>query len=77
MTKPSEQTAKRYAITKRRGGLEYYARQLEESGLARRTSYHEIPPRVESALNPKGRDALPVLEALRAYGARWLLPLRR
>ncbi len=48
--------------------------QLEESRLVTRTSYHEMPPRVEYALTPKGHDALPVIQALRAYGARWLLP---
>ncbi len=49
-------------------------RELEEHGLVSRTSYNEIPPRVEYALTPKGVDALPVIEALRAYGTRWLLP---
>ncbi|MBI2887081.1 MAG: helix-turn-helix transcriptional regulator [Chloroflexi bacterium] len=49
-------------------------RALEEEGLVTRTSYHEIPPRVEYALTEKGRDAEPVVEALRAYGTRWLLP---
>ena len=47
-------------------------RQLEEQGLLTRTSYHEIPPRVEYALSPKGQAAQPVIEALRAYGERWL-----
>lgn len=49
-------------------------RELEEQGLIIRTSYHEIPPRVEYALSEKGRDVLPVIEALRAYGERWLVP---
>lgn len=48
--------------------------QLEAHGLITRTSYNEIPPRVEYALTDKGRDALPVVEALRVYGARWLVP---
>ncbi|MBI3980275.1 MAG: helix-turn-helix transcriptional regulator [Chloroflexi bacterium] len=49
-------------------------KELEERGIATRTSYHEIPPRVEYELTQKGHDALPVVEALRAYGARWLVP---
>lgn len=51
-------------------------RDLEEKGMVTRTSYHEIPPRVEYALSQKGRDALPVIEALRHYGERWLMPER-
>ncbi|SRR5579884_47568 len=49
-------------------------RELEEQGIVTRTSYNEIPPRVEYRLAPKGRDALPVVEALRVYGERWLTP---
>ncbi len=51
-------------------------RELEERGLISRTSYNEIPPRVEYALTAKGYDALPVVEALRVYGARWLVPVQ-
>jgi DNA-binding HxlR family transcriptional regulator len=47
-------------------------RELEEHGLVTRTSYNEIPPRVEYALTQKGQAALPVVEALRAYGTDWL-----
>ena len=49
-------------------------RQLEEEGIVTRTSYNEIPPRVEYELTEKGRDALQVVEALRTYGTRWLIP---
>lgn len=49
-------------------------RELEEQGVVNRTSYNEIPPRVEYRLTDKGQAALPVIEALRAYGARWLSP---
>lgn len=47
-------------------------RDLEHEGMVTRTSYNEIPPRVEYALSEKGHDALGVIEALRAYGAKWL-----
>jgi DNA-binding HxlR family transcriptional regulator len=46
-------------------------RELEEKGVISRTSYNEIPPRVEYSLTEKGRDVLPVIEALRVYGSRW------
>jgi DNA-binding HxlR family transcriptional regulator len=49
-------------------------RELEEQGIVTRTCYPEIPPRVEYTLTQKGRAALPVVEALRTYGTRWLLP---
>src|SRR5712692_7119113 len=47
-------------------------RDLEEKGIISRTSFNEIPPRVEYALTDKGRDVLPVIDALREYGTRWL-----
>lgn len=49
-------------------------RELEQQGIVTRTSFNEIPPRVEYSLTQKGRDALPVVEALRTYGTRWLAP---
>lgn len=49
-------------------------RELEEGGLTSRVSYNEIPPRVEYTLTEKGRAALPVVDALREYGTRWLGP---
>ena len=48
-------------------------RELEQKRIVTRTSYNEIPPRVEYELTEKGRDALPVLDALRVYGDRWLV----
>ena len=46
-------------------------RELEEKGLISRRSFNEIPPRVEYTLTEKGRDVLPVIDALRTYGVRW------
>ena len=47
-------------------------RDLESQHMLTRTQYPEIPPRVEYALTGKGQAALPSLDTLRAYGARWL-----
>lgn len=43
-------------------------RELESAGLVTRTSFPEIPPRVEYALTERGRALGPVIEALRAWG---------
>ncbi len=45
---------------------------MMNEGLVTRHIYAEIPPRVEYTLTPKGRDAVTVVAALRAYGERWL-----
>ncbi|HEV3309042.1 MAG TPA: helix-turn-helix domain-containing protein [Chloroflexota bacterium] len=47
-------------------------RSLETEGLVTRERFRGLPPRVVYELTPKGRDSLPVIEALRAYGNRWL-----
>lgn len=44
---------------------------LEAEQIVDRVVYPEIPPRVEYHLTPKGRDLLPVVEALRQFGEKW------
>lgn len=46
-------------------------RELERDGLVRRTVYAVVPPRVEYAITPLGRSALPSIEALRRWGGRY------
>jgi len=41
---------------------------LEAHGLIERRQYEQHPPRLEYVLTEKGRDAAPVLKALRAWG---------
>lgn len=38
--------------------------ELEDSGIVRKVSYHEVPPRIEYSLTQKGRDLIPVLERM-------------
>jgi len=45
-------------------------RSLETDGLVARRLYEEHPPRHEYVLTPKGRDAAPVLRALREWGLK-------
>jgi len=45
---------------------------LAEEGLITRRIYAEVPPRVEYSLTDKGQALLPLIEAMRAYGSRWL-----
>ena len=47
-------------------------RALEEEGIVRRTTYAEVPPRVEYALTEKGEALLPIIESRRDYGEMWL-----
>jgi DNA-binding HxlR family transcriptional regulator len=47
-------------------------RALEEQGIVRRTTYAEVPPRVEYALTEKGVALLPIIESMREYGETWL-----
>ena len=47
-------------------------RALEEEGIVRRTTYPEVPPRVEYALTEKGRALVPIIESMREYGTEWL-----
>ena len=47
-------------------------RAREEEGIVRRTTYAEVPPRVEYALTEKGEALLPIIESMRDYGEMWL-----
>ena len=47
-------------------------RALEEEGIVERRTYAEVPPRVEYQLTEKGRDLLPIIDSMRAYGMHWL-----
>lgn len=45
-------------------------RELEAAGLVSRSTYAEVPPRVEYALTEQGRALRPVVNALRRWGSR-------
>src|SRR5947209_17077279 len=47
-------------------------RALEEEGVVERHTFSEVPPRVEYALTEKGRALIPIIEDMRASGARLL-----
>jgi DNA-binding HxlR family transcriptional regulator len=50
-------------------------RALQKAGIVRRHSYPESPPRVEYELTDKGRDLVPILEAMTDFGRSWLVPV--
>ena len=43
---------------------------LEETGLVQRRFYEQHPPRAEYLLTDRGRELVPVLRALRAWGEK-------
>lgn len=43
-------------------------KQLEKSGILERTTFAEIPPRVEYSITPLGKTLLPVLQAMKRWG---------
>jgi DNA-binding HxlR family transcriptional regulator len=43
-------------------------KQLEKSGILERTTFAEIPPRVEYAITPLGKTLLPVVLAMKRWG---------
>src|SRR3954447_12909007 len=47
-------------------------RALEEEGVLERTTFPEVPPRVEYALTDKGRALVPIIDSMRVYGSEWL-----
>jgi DNA-binding HxlR family transcriptional regulator len=47
-------------------------RALEEEGIVERTTYAEVPPRVEYTLTEKGRALVPIIDSMREYGRTWL-----
>ena len=47
-------------------------RALEEEGMVVRTTFAEVPPRVEYSLTEKGRALVPIIESMREYGRSWL-----
>lgn len=47
-------------------------RALEEEGVVERTTFPEVPPRVEYALTEKGRALIPIIDDMRRYGRDWL-----
>ncbi|MDH6131350.1 DNA-binding HxlR family transcriptional regulator [Kitasatospora sp. MAA4] len=49
-------------------------RALEEAGVIERRAYSERPPRYEYHLTEAGRDLVPLIQSLLAWGDRWLSP---
>lgn len=47
-------------------------RALEDEGMVARTTYPEVPPRVEYELTEKGRALIPLIDDMRRYGREWL-----
>ena len=47
-------------------------RELEAQELIARTVYPVVPPRVEYSLTPRGRSLMPILVAMRDWGAEYL-----
>ena len=60
------------AVTATPRMLTLQLRELETDGLISRTVYPEVPPRVEYAMTDLGRSLMPILTAIRDWGAEYL-----
>ena len=49
-------------------------RELENDGIIRRVIYPEIPPRVEYFLSEKGNSLLPIIDSMKDWGFKYLIP---
>lgn len=47
-------------------------RELEQDGLVERKVYAEVPPKVEYSMTELGRSLMPILTAMRDWGAQYL-----
>ena len=47
-------------------------RALEDEGVVKRTTFPEVPPRVEYQLTEKGEALIPLIDDMRRYGREWL-----
>lgn len=45
--------------------------ELEAAGIVAKSSFAEVPPRVEYSLTQKGRDLLPILERMVEWGEKY------
>ncbi|HSE29277.1 MAG TPA: helix-turn-helix domain-containing protein [Candidatus Saccharimonadales bacterium] len=45
--------------------------ELEENAILTKTTYPEVPPRVEYALTQKGADLIPILKSMAAWGDKY------
>ena len=48
--------------------------ELEQQGIVAKTSFSEVPPRVEYTLTQKGSDLLPILECMVEWGDKYARP---
>ena len=47
-------------------------RRLEDGKIVTRSSFAEMPPRVDYCLTDKGHALLPIIESMRDFGITWL-----
>ncbi len=47
---------------------------LEHCDIITKESFHEVPPRTEYTLTQKGRDLVPVLQQMAAWGDKYYSP---
>ena len=49
-------------------------KRLVENGIVEKSAYRQSPPRYDYRLSPAGRDLVPAILALTAWGDRWARP---